>query len=276
MNVVLDIVRAFDTQLIALLLAIPRMHAFLGASQLLNNGVVPGGSRNATILAMLLFIAPANLAFAETVERSLVTMGLLIVKEYAIGFVAGWLAGYVFWALSSAGALIDNQRGTSIASSMDPMLGEESSLLGNLFSLAFVTYAFTSTGMLHLFGALYHSYVAWPVGKMIPALSPAFATDMLGVFDLAMKTMVLFAGPIVAVMFLAEFALAMVSRFSPQVQVFVLAMPIKSLLAIMMLVFYGSIMLRYADRLIEAGSRESGRLFQMMDLGAPAQPETPR
>ena len=32
-------------------------------------------------------------------------------------------------------------------------------------------------------------------------------------------------------MFLAEFALAMISRFAPQIQVFILAMPIKSALA---------------------------------------------
>ena len=38
-------------------------------------------------------------------------------------------------------------------------------------------------------------------------------------------------------MFLAEFALAMVSRFAPQIQVFILAMPIKSILAIFVLIF---------------------------------------
>ena len=38
----------------------------------------------------------------------------------------------------------------------------------------------------------------------------------------------------------------MVSRFAPQIQVFILAMPIKSLLAMFMLIFYFSTLLPYA------------------------------
>ena len=47
-------------------------------------------------------------------------------------------------------------------------------------------------------------------------------------------------------MFLAEFALAMVSRFAPQVQVFILAMPTKSALAMIVLLFYMPLMMSYA------------------------------
>jgi type III secretion protein T len=62
-----------------------------------------------------------------------------------------------------------------------------------------------------------------------------------------MRIVVIIAAPIVGIMFLAEFALAMVSRFAPQVQVFILAMPIKSVLAILILVFFFSRLLPYAS-----------------------------
>ena len=55
---------------------------------------------------------------------------------------------------------------------------------------------------------------------------------------------IVLSGPLVAAMFLSEFALAIVSRFSPQVQVFVLAMPIKSAIAIFMLIFYFGVIFR--------------------------------
>jgi type III secretion protein T len=47
-------------------------------------------------------------------------------------------------------------------------------------------------------------------------------------------------------MFLAELGLALVSRFAPQLQVFFLAMPIKSALALLVLVLYMSTLFEYA------------------------------
>ncbi|QIK37771.1 hypothetical protein GWK36_06985 [Caldichromatium japonicum] len=43
-----------------------------------------------------------------------------------------------------------------------------------------------------------------------------------------MALTVLLAAPVIIAMFLSEFALAMISRFAPQMNVFVLAMPVKS------------------------------------------------
>jgi len=53
---------------------------------------------------------------------------------------------------------------------------------------------------------------------------------------------VVLSAPLIVAMFLAEFALALVSRFAPQLQVFFLAMPIKSALAVLLLIFYGPIL----------------------------------
>jgi type III secretion protein T len=267
MKALIEFFRSVDVNVIALLLSIPRMHAFLAASQLLNNSVVPGVARTAIIVVLILFVAPVNEPYAEQFDKSPITFAMVFAKEYVIGYLLGWLVGWTFWAISAAGAFIDNQRGTAIASSIDPMQGEESSTLGNLFSLAFVTYAFVSAAILTLLATLYESFALWPLNKMFPPLSAAFATHFLLVFDLAMRTMFMLAGPIVAVMFLAEFSLAIVSRFAPQVQVFILAMPIKSLIAIMMLLFYGSVMFEYANKLIFTSSSDARLLYKIFESG---------
>jgi type III secretion protein T len=49
---------------------------------------------------------------------------------------------------------------------------------------------------------------------------------------------VVFAGPLIIAMFLAEFGLALVSRFAPQLNVFVLAMPVKSGVGLFVLALY--------------------------------------
>ena len=73
----------------------------------------------------------------------------------------------------------------------------------------------------------------------------------------------------IVAMFLAEMGLALVSRFVPQLQVFFLAMPIKSALAFLVLVLYFSTILDYSRDLIE----QTPRTLQLLDehWRAPAQ-----
>jgi type III secretion protein T len=185
---------------------------------------------------------------------------------------------WIFWVLQSAGSLIDNQRGASIASSIDPLQGADSTPLGNLLSLAFTTYIFATASVLQVIGLLFASFKIWPVSKLMPALSSQFPTLILTVFDYSMRLGFNVAAPIVAVMFLAEFALAMVSRFSPQVQVFVLAMPIKSLLAIMMLIFYASVLLPYANHQLLSINGVTNQLYGIFRFGETLRhgsPQTP-
>jgi len=56
----------------------------------------------------------------------------------------------------------------------------------------------------------------------------------------------LFAAPVLVAMFLAEVGLALVSRFAPQLQVFFMAMPIKSALAMLVLMLYASALFDHA------------------------------
>jgi type III secretion protein T len=67
----------------------------------------------------------------------------------------------------------------------------------------------------------------------------------------------------------------MVSRFAPQVQVFILAMPIKSLLAIFMLVFYVEILFPFANRQVYSGIAFASRFYQVIDASRAASPTGP-
>jgi type III secretion protein T len=267
MEVVVDALRAYSDYFIALLLTLPRIYAFLAASQLLNASAVPGMPRNAAILSLAIIAVPINLGYAASFERSASTIALYFAKEYAIGFLAGYAVGWMFWVVQATGGMIDSQRGAAIASSIDPLQGEETSSLGNLFSQAFLTYVFTTGGFLLVLGIVYKSYVLWPATRAVPLVSDLFPIMALGLFDNAMRLAFVIAAPILAVMFLAEFALAMISRFAPQVQVFVLAMPIKNILAILVLIFYIPTLLPYAERQFVSSERYVLSLYELLRSG---------
>jgi type III secretion protein T len=266
----------FDKQVAALLLTLPRIYAFLATSQLLPATSVPRLARAAAILVLSIIAVPINLAHIDGFDRSIPSYALFFAKEYAIGFVLGYIVGWIFWAVQSAGALIDNQRGAAIAASIDPLQGHETSPLGILFSQAFLTYIFTTGAVLPILGLLYQSFLLWPATQGVPILSDAFPVLALSIVDHAMRIVVIVGGPIVAIMFLAEFALAMVSRFAPQVQVFILAMPIKSALAIFILIFYFAHFLPYATGQLQIFQTYTHRFYETMrfssELPAPGRP----
>lgn len=240
--------RVYEDYIIALLLSVPRIYAFLQASQLLNASIVPGLPRTGIIIVIGLTISPVNLEFAASFDRSVPTLAVYFAKEYAIGFLLGNLISWVFWAVQSAGAFIDSQRGAAIAEAIDPLRGDQTSLLGNLFSQAFLAYIFTTGTFLILLGLLYKSYAIWPTPDLLPTISDKFPEHVLALFDTAMELAFVIAAPILAIMFLAEFSLALLSRFAPQIQVFILSMPIKSILAAIFLIFYFGTFLPQADR----------------------------
>jgi type III secretion protein T len=267
METIIEVYRSYNQYFIALLLTLPRIYAFLTACQLLNSSVVPGMTRIATFVSLALIAVPINLDFAATFDHSVPQLFFYIAKEYIIGFLIGFMVGWIFWVVQAVGGLIDSQRGAAIASSIDPLQGEESSSLGNLFSQAFLTYIFTTGAVLIVFGIIYKSYVLWPAAKAAPVISGVFPITFLGLFDYAMRLAFVIATPILAIMFLAEFALAIINRFSPQIQVFMLAMPIKSILAIFVLIFFIPIFMPFAEHQFTVFEKYVGQLYEILKFG---------
>ncbi len=170
----------------------------------------------------------------------------LILKESFLGFVLGLLVAVPFWAFEAAGFIIDNQRGASMASTINPMTGHDSSPLGLAFNFAFITFFLVSGGMSLLLGLVYDSYRLWPPLEFWPAIHEGSATLLFVQLNRLVLLGLMLAAPVLAAMFLSEVGLALVSRFAPQLQVFFLAMPIKSALALFVLVVYSGTMFDFA------------------------------
>jgi type III secretion protein T len=268
--VLMELLAQYKPLLLSLLLSMGRTYAFLAASQILAPSAVPRLARTAAVLVLVAPLVPLNAAFARGFDPGVAAFAALFAKEYAIGFLIGFLIAWLFWAVQAAGAFIDNQRGAAIASSIDPLQGHETSPLGILFSQAFLTYFFTIGGFLLVIDLLYSSFQVWPVTRGLPIVSEAVPSFFLGVMDSGMRLMFVLAAPIIALMFLAEFGLAIISRFAPQIQVFILAMPIKSAIAILILIFYFSTMFDVAGR--ESASFRSllDRFYAMLEFGSEA------
>lgn len=249
MDLIVD-THSAKTFLIAIVFAQARILGMFLPLPVFNRNILPGMLRMGVATGLSLMVAPTLMPALHDMDLGSGQFILLMLKEAFIGFVLGCLIAVPFWAFEAIGFLVDNQRGASIAATLNPLTGNDSSPLGILFNQAFIVFFFISGGFLLMVDVLYASFRLWDVLSWWPTLRPGsmpvFIEEILKLVRLGL----LFAAPAVVAMFLAEVGLALISRFVPQLQVFFLAMPIKSALAMLILMLYMMTLFEYAKDMI--------------------------
>lgn len=86
------------------------------------------------------------------------------------------------------------------------------------------------------------------MASFFPAVSEQWVDFFYNQFSQILLIAAVLAAPLLIAMFLAEFGLALISRFAPSLNVFVLAMPIKSAIASLLLVIYCMQMMSHASK----------------------------
>lgn len=227
-------------------LSMPRLLAIFSILPLFSRQALPGLLRIGVAFSIAIFLVPSLVGqVLNNSFSALMIIGILI-KEIMIGFILGFIIALPLWAFDIMGAYVDNQRGASIASTINPLTGHDTSPLGELFSQAAIIYLLISGGYMIVLNVIYDSFSLWPVFNLTPIFSSETPMILLSQMDRLMSLAVLISAPIIFVMFLAEFGLGLVSRFVPQLQVFFMAMPIKSALAMYMFAIYTVTLFGYA------------------------------
>ncbi|MEO1018047.1 MAG: type III secretion system export apparatus subunit SctT [Pseudomonadota bacterium] len=230
---------------LAFLLSVPRLVVIMTLIPFLGRTSLPGLVRNGVVISLAMILLPAMVTDLPEETMTVLRIIGIIVKEVLVGLVMGFAFSIIFHTVEAVGFYIDNQRGSAMAGSIDPLLGGQTSPIGLLLTQAFVTFFLVSGGFLAMMSVIYASYQIIPVISFVPVLPEQGADFVLAQVDrLSYLTFVL-AMPVFAAMFIAEIGVALISRFAPQMNVFVLAMPIKSAMAFLALVLYVRILFDY-------------------------------
>lgn len=248
--------QAFDVyrQLTAVVLGMPRLFLIAMVAPFLGGSVVTGQLRLVLVGSLYLFLHPMIAAQLPPMPSLTPALGLhltlLLFKEALLGLLIGFLAGIAFWTLQSVGFFIDNQRGASMSESADILSGDQTSPVGGLLFQS-MTYLFYATGaFLAFIGVVYATYEIWPVTSTLPLhwniRAPLYFAGRVGWL---LGHMLLLAGPIVVACLLTDISLGLVNRFASQLNVYVLAMPVKSGLASFLLCFYFGLLLMHTPDL---------------------------
>lgn len=199
---------------------------------------VRGMPRHAIVFSLALMPAPGIHHNLLAFDYTLLALIGLILKEAVLGFLLGILLSMPFWMFESVGALLDNQRGALIGGQLNPSLGPDATPIGHMFKELSILLLIVTLGLGSLTQVIWDSYLIWPPTAWFPAVAADGFTVFIELLGDTFTHMVLYAAPFVALLLMVEFAIALLSLYSPQLQVFVLSMPAKSLAGLCFLLLY--------------------------------------
>lgn len=151
---------------------------------------------------------------------------MLALREIYVGLVMGFAGQFCFAGLRIAGEWMDHEAGFTMVQLFDPSMGDNQSALAALHGYVF-TLLFLIWGGHHFYlRALGESFRVIDLGR---AGMPGDA--MMAVFFAMTRDAFAFgiqaAGPILATLFVSSMGLAIVARIMPQINVWLVGMPIK-------------------------------------------------
>lgn len=197
-----------------------------------------GLPRHAIVFALSMLPAPGIRQALIDAKVNWLSLGGLMFKELVLGFLLGVLLAMPFWLYESVGALLDNQRGALIGGQLNPALGADTTPLGHLFKEMTILLLVATLGLGTLTQVIWDSYMVWSPTVWFPLPGADGFGVFLGLIAEMFMHIMLYSAPFIGLLLLVEFSLALLSLYSPQLQVFVLAMPAKSLIGLAFLLLY--------------------------------------
>ncbi len=178
-----------------------------------------------TLLTVASIATVSEAQISLVLFESWISISVLALREFLIGALIGLLASLPLTALNTAGEQIGIAMGFSMASVVDPMTQSQSSVVGQLQFLVGLWFYFHWNGHLLMLKALTESLKLIPLGTMalMPEGDMGLGLWLQEVFMLAMKIVI----PFYCALVLSDIGLGFLARTVPQMNIFVLGLPVK-------------------------------------------------
>lgn len=220
-------------------LFLARFLPIIALSPFFGSRVLPHPVKLTFALSMFIIFFPKMLVVSTTAVTFNLMAVLLMAKEMFIGTLMGFFVSLPFMIVQSAGIIIDHQRGGASLMVNDPTIQNQSSPLGTLFNLVLILIFYYVDGPFLFIDTIVASYDVIPPDQF---LSPHFFDKNLSIWTSVVKMLndmmiisIRLATPALIMILMTDFFLGIANRLAPQVQITFLGMPLKSLLALLVI-----------------------------------------
>ncbi|MBC5689352.1 flagellar biosynthetic protein FliR [Mediterraneibacter sp. NSJ-55] len=237
-------------QFLLFCLILMRMSGFIFLNPVLGRRNMPALFRTGLVLTLTWIIYTVESTLEITLPQSVypVEFGLLLLKEFAVGYILGFVMVLFDYVMTNAGSVIDFQMGLAMATVYDPQNGTQTAVTGKVLETYFLLLFFAVDGHLALIKILLTSSELVPYGAA--ALGQLQANALVTLFTECTALSVKLAFPVIAIEFLTEIAVGMLIKIIPQINLFVLNIELKVVVGILVLLLLISPVGEYIGTLI--------------------------
>lgn len=189
--------------------------------------------------------------FPQTVAleySSLIGFVLICASELLLGIALAFVTNLFFSITTfTAGQLIDMQIGFGIVNVYDIQNNTQIPMMGNILNLMLLMLFFIVNGHLRLIDMVYLTIDNMPIGTLV--ISPKVGQVALEIFMRAFMLGVMMALPILASGLTLEIAFGVLMRAVPQIHMFVVGVPLKMIVGIIIFVFTLPVFANFSERI---------------------------
>lgn len=184
----------------------------------------------ALVSVLVLFTTgPIAAALPPTIPEAVV----LVASEVAFGLTLGYSVSLVFAGVQLGGMLMGYQMGFAVANVLDPLSNYQVSIIGQYLFLFAIMYFLAMDAHHILIRGMVDSFTIAPIGTFsVQQGSVAWLVEIFGrMFWLGLKL----AMPVIGAILLVDVALGIIAKTVPQMNVFIVGLPLKSLMGMFIL-----------------------------------------
>jgi flagellar biosynthetic protein FliR len=202
-----------------------RIAAILMSMPVFESNTMPHLFKLALAFATGLILFPMLKLDPLPVAGSIFALGIGAAREILLGLTIGFSVKFIFAGVQLAGQLAGYQMGLAIAQVLDPADSEQIPLLAQFNNLVALLIFLSINAHYWFIKALAMSY------RIVPPMSAHFGSSLMeqlirlggDVFVIAIQV----GAPVIAVLLVTSAAFGLVARTVPQLNVFIVAMPLK-------------------------------------------------
>ncbi|MCL2386688.1 MAG: flagellar biosynthetic protein FliR [Defluviitaleaceae bacterium] len=227
------LVAAFN-EIDVLMLILVRVSAFLIFLPVLSGMSIPLQARLffalVTSVAIFLSGTVTSVTFYDTPTGFI----MLILSEVMVGALLGFILFFVFNAILFAGQFIDFSMGFSMVNVLDPIQQIQVPIIGNVLFMS-ASALLVVTGGLHVFlDVFFNSFRLIPIGTAFILGNAPLMEFIVWMFVGFVVLAVQISMPIVGVLMIINVVLGIMVKAVPQMNVFVIGMPLKVLIGLIL------------------------------------------
>jgi flagellar biosynthetic protein FliR len=224
-------------QVQAFTLILARVSAVFLAAPVLGNERVPVTVKASLALLcsllLLMSMDARGISLPPAIKENVFALTGAILGELLIGFLIAYTAFLFFSGIQMAGMVVDIQVGFGLVNVLDPSGNNQVSIMGQFYYVVAMLYFLLLDGHHILLRALGDSFQLIPPGQLSGFTHMAVTGPYLtGFFTRLFIIAIQVAGPSLVTLFLTNISMGLLSRTIPQMNVFIVGLPLNILVGI--------------------------------------------